>query len=67
MQVVSLLGTLGRSVKEAREMGRKFNVVETARAKGKGGFGMMSMGMGGTDGWEEGEGAAEGEGGRGMF
>ena len=63
MQVISLLGTLGRSVKEAREMGRKFSVVETARgAKGKGAFGVMGMGMGGMEVEE----VVEGEG-MGMF
>ena len=66
MQVTSLLGTLGRSVKEAREMGRKFSVVETARgAKSKGAFGMIGMGM--EWGGEGVEGMAEGEGGRAMF
>ena len=63
MQVISLLGTLGRSVKEAREMGRKFSVVETARGtKGKGAFGVMGMGMGGMEVEE----VVEGEG-MGMF
>lgn len=58
VQVVSLLGMLGRSVKEAREMGRKFSIVETARTKGKGGFGVMGMSMGADGGWEEEEGVA---------
>ena len=66
VQVTSLLGTLGRSVKEAREMGRKFSVVETARgAKSKGAFGMIGMGLEwGGDGEE---GMAEADGGRAMF
>ena len=68
MQVVSLLGTLGRSVKEAREMGRKFGVVEAARgAKSKGAFGVMGMGMGMEWGGEGEEGMSEGDGGRAVF
>lgn len=53
MQLVSLLGSLGKSVKEAREMGRKFGVVEGAlRAKGKGGY---ALGGGGVDDvWSQG-------------
>lgn len=48
MELVSLLGSLGRSVKQAREMGRKFAVVEGAsRGKGKGGY--LSMGGGAPD------------------
>lgn len=49
VELVVLLGTLGKSVKEAREMGRKFGVVEGgSRGKGKGVF--MSMGGGGGGG-----------------
>lgn len=37
--LVALLGALGKSVKEAREMGRKFGVVEgVLKGKGKSGF-----------------------------
>ena len=32
---MSLLGSLGRSVKEARVMGMKFGVVDSARAQGR--------------------------------
>lgn len=53
MELVSLLGTLGKSVKEAREMGRKFGVVEgVLKGKGKNGY---SMGGGGMDDvWNQG-------------
>lgn len=51
MQLVSLLGSLGKSVKEAREMGRKFSVVEGG-SKGKGKSGYMGMGGGGGGGME---------------
>lgn len=54
VELVSLLGTLGKSVKEAREMGRKFGIVEGAsKGKGRGGYG----GMGGVamdDMWAQG-------------
>lgn len=44
VSLVSLLGSLSNSVKDAREMGRKFGVVESARhAKSRNqGFGKMS-------------------------
>ena len=46
MQLVSLLGSLGKSVKEAREMGKKFGVVESAnRQKGKGGYTNLGGGV----------------------
>ncbi len=63
MELVSLLGTLGKSVKEAREMGRKFGVVEGAsRGKGKGGF--LTLGGGGLDdAWSQGLGGDGGLGG----
>ena len=44
MQLVSLLGSLGKSVKEAREMGRKFGVVEVTNGRKKGGYMNMSSG-----------------------
>ena len=54
MELVSLLGILGKSVKETREMGRKFGVVEEAsRVKGKSGY--INMGGGGLDDtWSQG-------------
>lgn len=66
MELVSLLGTLGKSVKEAREMGRKFGVVEGAsRGKGKSGF--MSTGGGGLDDvWSQGLSGDGGLGGEGS-
>ena len=48
VELASLLGSMGRSVKEAREMGRKFEVVDKARNLGKKSY----MGMSGTgDAW----------------
>ncbi len=68
VQVISLLGTLGRSVKEARELGRKFGVVEWARgSKSKAAFGVMGMGMGMEWGGEGEERMSEGDGGRAVF
>lgn len=59
-ELVNLLGTLGGSVKDARELGRKFGVVEAARAAGrKNAFGGGGMGMSGGFG-EDWEGAGEG-------
>lgn len=64
MELVSLLGSLGRSVKEAREMGRKFWVVEGA-SRGKGGKGgYAGMGGGGMeDMWSQGLSGESGPGG----
>lgn len=66
VQLVSLLGSLGKSVKEAREMGRKFSVVEGgSKGKGKSGY----MGMGGMESvWnqEDGGGMGGGSNGEGM-
>ncbi len=64
MQLVSMLGTLGRSVKEARETGRKFGVVEGGfRGKGKSGFISMGGGVSMDDVWGPGGdgGASNGE------
>ena len=53
MELVSLLGSLGKSVKEAREMGRKFGIVEgVLKGKGKSGFAMVGGGM--DDVWSQG-------------
>jgi len=38
VELASLLGSMGRSVKEAREMGRKFGVVDGIRSQGKKGY-----------------------------
>ncbi len=35
VELVALLGSMGKSVKEAREMGRKFGVVDSVRSQGK--------------------------------
>lgn len=44
---MALLAGLGQNVKDARELGGKFAIVEAARAGGrKGGLGMLGMGMG---------------------
>ena len=60
MELVSLLGSLGKSVKEARELGRKFAVVEGA-SRGRGKTGYMSMGGGGMDEvWSQGDGGMGG-------
>ena len=62
---MSLLGTLGRSIKDAREMGRKFGVVEGARVAGakKGGdlFGGSSAAAAGGRFGGDGGGFAFGE------
>ena len=53
VELASLLGSMGRSVKEVREMGRKFGVVEGIRGQGKKGYmslGAMGDGWGGDDG-----------------
>ena len=55
---MALLGGLSRSIKDVKEMGRKFGVVEQGRQQGgkKGGFAMgvmtdeFFMGGGGMDG-----------------
>lgn len=63
MELVSLLGSLGRSVKEAREMGRKFGMVEGA-SRGKGKSGYMSMAGGAMDDvWSQGVNGDGGSGG----
>lgn len=60
---MSLLGTLGKSVKEAREMGRKFGIVEAAsRGKGRGGFGAIG-GVAMDDVWAQGPSGDDGLGG----
>lgn len=53
VELVSLLGVMGRSVKEAREMGRKFGIVDGVRISGKKGYlsmGAMAEGWGIDDG-----------------
>lgn len=63
VELVSLLGSLGRSVKEAREMGRKFGMVEGA-SRGKGKSGYMSMAGGAMDDvWSQGVNGDGGSGG----
>ncbi|CAF9916237.1 MAG: hypothetical protein ALECFALPRED_010571 [Alectoria fallacina] len=53
VELVSLLGSLGKSVKEAREMGRKFGIVEgVLKGRGKSGFAMGGGGM--DDVWSQG-------------
>ena len=48
VELASLLGSMGRSVKEAREMGRKFGIVDKARNQGRKNY----MGVSGTgNGW----------------
>ena len=65
MQLVVLLGNLGKSVKEAREMGKKFGVVESAnKGKGKGGY--MSMGGGVMDDMWDTKGDGAGSNGEGL-
>lgn len=50
MELASLLGSMGRSVKEAREMGRKFSIVDGIRSQGKKGYvNMASLG----DAWPD--------------
>ncbi|MCJ1416461.1 hypothetical protein MMC32_002799 [Xylographa parallela] len=47
VSLVALLGSLGRSIQDAKGLGTKFSVVEGAKLGGrKGGFGSMGMGMG---------------------
>lgn len=58
VELASLLGTMGRSVKEAREMGRKFAVVDQARNQGKKFLNMNSMG----GEWGADEGLSRGQG-----
>ncbi|KAL2055595.1 hypothetical protein ABVK25_003837 [Lepraria finkii] len=50
VELISLLGSLGRSVKDAREMGRKFGVVENVKSQGKKGY--INMGALGEDMWD---------------
>ncbi|MCJ1385171.1 hypothetical protein MMC17_008292 [Xylographa soralifera] len=55
VSLVALLGSLGRSIQDAKGLGTKFGVVEAAKLGGRkggyGGMGMgMSMGMGGAMG-----------------
>ena len=57
VSLVALLGSLGQSIKEARELGAKFGLVENARQNNrKGGFGLMGGGggFGAGVGFEEG-------------
>ena len=64
MELVSLLGSLGKSLKEAREMGRKFGIVEAAgRGKNKGGFINVGGGGGMDDVWNQGMSGDGGQGG----
>lgn len=35
MQLINLLGTIGKSLKETREMGRKFSIVDQYRQSAK--------------------------------
>lgn len=71
VSLVALLGCLGKSIKDAREMGRKFAVVEQGRGAalkrglaGGGGMGGGMAGGGGEEGFGEGMGMGEkGEGG----
>lgn len=64
VSLVALLGCVGKSVKDAREMGRKFAVVEMGRGaamkRGLGAGGGMGIGIG-EEGLREGlEGRGEG-------
>ncbi|KAF2806186.1 uncharacterized protein BDZ99DRAFT_465840, partial [Mytilinidion resinicola] len=58
VQLVALLASIAGSVQSAKEVGRKFNIVDTARYQGKKGLvgmGIGSMGMGGPQlGMEDG-------------
>ncbi|MCJ1286126.1 hypothetical protein MMC26_005469 [Xylographa opegraphella] len=46
VSLVALLGSLGRSIQDAKALGSKFSVVEGAKLGGrKGGYGPMGMGM----------------------
>ena len=49
VELVTLLGGMGKSVKEAREMGRKFAIVDNLRSQNK--KGQLGMGGTGDDGW----------------
>ena len=64
VSLVALLGSLGQSIKEARELGAKFGVVENGRQSNnrKGGFPLMGGGggFGASVGFEEGGDLAEG-------
>lgn len=63
VELVSLLGALGRSAKEVREVGRKFGVVEAARAVGR----KDGWGGGGDFGGSNGGGEFDVEGGYGEY
>lgn len=53
VELVSLLGDLGKSVKDAREMGHKFYVVDRVRSHArKGGMGSAPGGMGDSNAWD---------------
>ncbi|MCJ1437005.1 hypothetical protein MMC27_006388 [Xylographa pallens] len=64
VSLVALLGSLGRSIQDAKGLGTKFSVVEGAKLGGrKGVFGSMGMGMGMGMGMSMGMGGAMGMGG----
>ena len=65
VQLVSLLGSLGRSVKDTKEMGRKFSIVESGRSVSKKNALMAgnSAGGGGGGGVSGASGASSGGGG----
>lgn len=50
VELVSLLGTLGQSVKDARELGRKFGIVENARSAARKNVSAAGGGGGGGGG-----------------
>ena len=67
MELASLLGWMGRSSREIREMGRKFGVVDSVRNQGRKGFTgfgtmMDGWGGGGDDGNALGQNIMEGGG-----
>ncbi|KAL6718651.1 hypothetical protein ACLMJK_002885 [Lecanora helva] len=66
VELVSLLGNWGRNIKEAREMGRKFAVVETMKGQKRKGGGFSGFGAGviGDGGWGGEGGMGEGFGGQ---
>jgi len=61
VELASLLGSMGRSVREAREMGRKFAVVDGIRSQGKRGYLSMGTmgGMGDSYGLDDGNGGSQ--------
>jgi COP9 signalosome complex subunit 6 len=54
VQLVALLASMAGSVHAAKEIGRKFHIVESARYSGKKGL-MMGMNMGGNLSMEDGQ------------